>query len=210
MGTRSIVQIKARKNLLEIKEVFDNLKIKFWLALGTCLGAVREGHFISYDGDVDIMMLARDLSPKMYRVFHKIASFRSISHWPDKPMVIEIRKGMKIHILLKYYFSPKDIYIWPASHPYWQNCIMPGRSLRDDYWVNFLDTTFRAPNPPEEYLEQLYGKNWRIPLNPKREGASWKKQWKRIPDAKFAKYIRQIEKHSWIQHLEFPVHQRRI
>ncbi|GAI17296.1 unnamed protein product, partial [marine sediment metagenome] len=39
----------AKQDLLEIKEILDRLKIKFWLSDGTLLGAVREKNFISYD-----------------------------------------------------------------------------------------------------------------------------------------------------------------
>ena len=203
MGTRPMDKTKAKESLLEIKEIFDNLKIKFWLACGSCLGAVREGHFIPYDFDIDIIMLVRDFSPKISGELSKIAPLHFERHWPDKLAFVSFSMNqIPIHIKLKYYFSPEDIYIWLHPRPHWQNCVMPGKSLRNDYRVNFLDTKFRVPNPPEEYLERLYGKNWRTPINPRFKGRyphaknlSWVKQRKLIPFAKFAEYVQWIEEH---------------
>lgn len=44
----------AVKNLKEIKEVFDKYGIKYWLDMGTLLGAVRDGKIIEWDKDIDL------------------------------------------------------------------------------------------------------------------------------------------------------------
>lgn len=184
---------QAKTILLEIKKVFDSLKIKFWLGHGTCLGAVREGNFISYDFDLDGMMLARDFSPRIQKAFVPFYLKRA---WSNKPaQIVMVRQGIHIHIGLKYYFPPKDIYVSFPQHPYRQNATMLGKLLRGLYQVKFLDTVFRVPNPPEEYLEHIYGADWRTPFNPHGKGLIWQKRWNRIPDAKFTKYARWIEKH---------------
>lgn len=186
-------RVRARAILLNIKKIFDDLKIKFWLGHGTCLGAVREGRFMPYDFDLDAMMLARDFSPKVQKAF---APFHLKRAWPNKPAQISmVRHQIHIHIGLKYYFSPKDIYISFPQRPHRQNATMPGKLLQGLYQVKFLDTVFRVPNPPEEYLEHIYGENWRIPVDPRIKGFNWCKKWERIPDARFIKYVRWIEKH---------------
>jgi len=38
----------------EVKEVLDELDIKFWLASGALLGAIREGRFLPWDPDIDV------------------------------------------------------------------------------------------------------------------------------------------------------------
>lgn len=50
----------AVENLREIKDVFDENDIKFWLDSGTLLGAVRDGKIIEWDGDVDLGTWNRD------------------------------------------------------------------------------------------------------------------------------------------------------
>ena len=44
----------AKNNLLDIKDIFDENKLVFWLIYGTLLGAIRDHNFISFDGDTDI------------------------------------------------------------------------------------------------------------------------------------------------------------
>ena len=43
----------AKKNLQEVKAVFDKFDIRYWLDLGTLLGAVRDGKIIPWDDDID-------------------------------------------------------------------------------------------------------------------------------------------------------------
>ncbi len=40
--------------LRHVKQVLDELDIKFWLASGALLGAIREGRFLPWDPDIDV------------------------------------------------------------------------------------------------------------------------------------------------------------
>lgn len=196
MTRRSMNKAKAKEMLLGIKETFDDLKIKFWLADGTCLGAVRDGCFIPRDYDIDVIMLARDFSPTICEALGKVGHIYLVRRYPDKIYAITVgKKGwFGVDIYLGYYFSPKDIYIVLQKYPSVENAILPSKLLQGDCWVNFLDTTFRVPNPPEEYLERLYKKDWRTPLD-WTQSKIWREQYKQISNAKFTEYIHWIEKH---------------
>ena len=61
----------AKSVLIELKTIFDQLNVKFWLRRGVLLGAVRENRFIPYDHDIDISIMAEDWKSSMAGQFKK-------------------------------------------------------------------------------------------------------------------------------------------
>ncbi len=53
-------QLSQMPILLEFRRICENHKIKYYLAAGTMLGAVRHGGFIPWDPDIDIIMPRSD------------------------------------------------------------------------------------------------------------------------------------------------------
>ncbi|MBA7632804.1 hypothetical protein ES703_40359 [subsurface metagenome] len=187
----------AKHNLLEIKNIFDKLHIKFWLAHGTLLGAVREKGFISYDFDLDGAILATDWSPQLCSKFMKYgfacSTRKSSAKRPAQLRIV--KRGIVTHVGLKYYYPPENIYFSLPNVPTVRNATLPAKLLKGDYFIHFLGAKFRVPNPPQEYLEWLYGKNWRTPVN----DLSWQKAWKKIS---LDKYLKWLDEHPISQHRE--------
>ena len=57
---------KARENIKTISEILENLKIKWWLDAGTCLGAIRDNGFMDHDTDTDIGLAIKDSADIWY------------------------------------------------------------------------------------------------------------------------------------------------
>jgi len=78
----------AVEALKQIKEVFDEHGIEFWLNYGTLLGAIREKKFIGWDSDIDLAVwdvnsavmktCAKELSAKGFEIdlFSKVLSIK--------------------------------------------------------------------------------------------------------------------------------------
>jgi len=84
----------AIKALKEVKTILDRHEIKFWLDMGTLLGAVRDGKFISWDGDIDLGTfdkenhkfsgLINDLIDNGYEVFCRLGQISIIKYKKSK------------------------------------------------------------------------------------------------------------------------------
>lgn len=69
--------------LLELKRVCEKHNIPFYLAFGTCLGAIRHKGFIPWDDDIDVIMYKEDLD-KLYQYESDFApKFSLQSHQKD-------------------------------------------------------------------------------------------------------------------------------
>lgn len=183
----------ARSNVLEIKEILDNLHVKFWLRAGTLLGAVREKNFIPYDLDADLTMLAEDWNPLLCKKF-LAQGFRceNLRHriYSSPIQRFALRKGsVKTDVMIGYYYSPENVYVFITLHPVSSPVtITPAKFYKGECFIKFLGQDFRVPNPPEKYLEKTYGENWRI------RDRTWK--WSKVrPRIGLNKYLEWIQKH---------------
>ena len=157
----------ARKNFLEINEILNRCGIKFYLSEGTLLGAIRDGDFIAWDHDLDLRVTTTDWKSSMRKEFERSGFRYKNSMCPelyqDKSSGCVVKKrGIKTDVSLNYYYPPEDLYLTLAHRPNTHNTLRPGRFYRGEHFIDFLNTKVRIPHPPEEYLQKLYGKNWRI------------------------------------------------
>lgn len=177
----------AKKNFLEIKEIFDALGIKFYINDGTLLGAIRHGgEFIPWERDMDLRIAAEDQGDHICRAFQKKGfSCRKVILYRHLISEYQIRKrGIHIDICLNYYYPPEDVSVSLSATPSIQNAVHPASFHRGDCFVDFLGTKTRAPNPPEAALLWIYGKNWRSPKD-----AGYLKERDRVSLEKYVEYF---------------------
>jgi len=159
-------KVKARENIKVITEILNRLGIKWWLDAGTCLGAIREKDFISYDTDTDIGVMIKDPSEVWYLArelfrngFSFICDFGKIENGYE----FAWRKwGIKTDFFFHY---EKDNIVW---NTYWKNkkriFLEFEKRLFDNLKeIDFLGMRVFVPNPVEEYLTAMYG-DWKTPI----------------------------------------------
>lgn len=191
----------AKRHLLEIKQVFDSLNIKFWLWRGTLLGAIRDKKFVPYEHDMDLAVLAKDwnshlrkkLEGKGFCCTKKIYLNQKVSEF------CLIKYQVKTDICLQYYYPPDDIYAQLNMIKGLDRLLTPARFFRGDCFVKFLDQKFRVPDSAKELLKWTYGENWTTPSRFARHQPRrfWKKNWKPISWDKYLKWFSEHPQKEW-------------
>ena len=152
---------KATKVLIEVKNLFDELDIVFFLRHGTCLGAVRDGGLIPWDDDLDIGSI----------IGMNGLTERSVDETAD----IFRRAGFEVNLLRTDFYIAVELtksevpVDWTCYREIEGNIIqypavkIPAHLYYDLKTICFLGEDFFVPNPPEKYLQLKYGSEWRRP-----------------------------------------------
>lgn len=156
----SVNKAIARENLLLLKDIFDNNKIKFWLMYGTLLGAEREGDFIDHDTDTDLGMFFSDIN-KIKEAKRELDEngFKLIrTKYPDD-LITFMRKDEYIDLGL--FRLEKAMF-----RKYW---VYQENKEKFKYFekfgtIKFLDEVFSIPHQHIKFISEHYGKNWHKPV----------------------------------------------
>jgi hypothetical protein len=180
----------ARKNFLEINEILNRCKIKFYLAEGTLLGAIRNRSFVPWDRDLDFFVMAADWKSLMRHKFKengfKYKDAKCPELYQDKSSGCRMRKrGIDMDISLNYYYPPEDCYLTLSHRPHSCNTYRPARFFQGNHFIDFFGVKVRILHPPEEYLQILFGKEWKIP----REDKYYSSGQKPVSMEKYIKYF---------------------
>lgn len=158
----------AYNNLKDAAEVLNELDCHWWLESGTCLGAVREGDFIDHDLDVDVGLTDRDkateIVEKMRIRGHQVyKTYGTLRHGLEVAM---IKNGVKTDFFWFYKYKDK---LWHAAYQtmdglkYYRKYSFDKDLFDKPKSYNFKGIQTYLPNPPEKYLEQMYGE-WQTPV----------------------------------------------
>ena len=154
----------AAERMREVKRIFDEQGVVFWLGSGTCLGAVREGNFIPWDDETDTASivgmhgLTLDEVYRVADVFRQHGFMARIRPNPRHISCALVKDGLRTdwtcHLLID-----GRVFEFPGVE-------LPVHVYHDLAEIEFVGERFRVPNPPEAYLEAKYGPDWRTPKGP--------------------------------------------
>ena len=151
----------AKNLLLEAKEIMDRLGVKFFLRQGTCLGAVRDNGFISWDDDLDLGIVVGHNGFTEQSIDPVLEAFRESGYYVQAQRTDSLvtstllKNSIRIDLLFLSVID-EQIYHWPGI---W----FPVSLFEELKEINFLGERFLVPNPPEEYLRIKYGPDWQTP-----------------------------------------------
>lgn len=159
---RTIKELQLRKKgLLELKKIFDNNNIPFFIWGGLLLGIRRDSDFIKWDWDVELGLLEKDIK----RNWNYIIQLLNKNNFE----IIEVDFfNLKIDFI-KY--TNKDTTIYSLTG--WRYDLFSGNYLRKQlnvpkiffdkfYEINCFGEKFLSPGPVDEFLNYFYG-NWKSP-----------------------------------------------
>ncbi len=147
--------------LREAKQIMDEHGVVFFLRQGTCLAAVRDHAFISWDDDLDIGSI-KGLHRFDERVIDSVGdSFRAHGFYVKRISFSgETLLGLMKHNIridwTCYRIRKQHIVHFPGVR-------IPVRLFTDLKEIDFIGEKFLVPNPPEEYLRYKYGPDWMTP-----------------------------------------------
>jgi hypothetical protein len=165
------------KCLFDAKAILDGLNIPFYLCTGTALGFVREGGFIAHDYDVDIAVDVDNFKPDIIQAFCKSGKFTEWAFRTIDTIYVElsfkhVTSGIRIDIFVTFHDGNDHLFnvLWDFCGKGPGNPILLYHTCYSMGIVNYKGVDFYCPG--EDYLVQMYGENWRTPLDFKTIGDS--------------------------------------
>lgn len=157
-GAKRIDKHQAKENLFLFQDIMDKYHLKFLLAFGTLLGAVREHDFINHDEDIDLIMMKSDMDKFLSLLFEFRKYGFEVIRYERRGFLSLMRKGEYIDF---YFYEP-----YPENTDLMYCCqdIFPRNLLEDTAPITFLGRSFNAPREYKKMIEISYGKNWMTPV----------------------------------------------
>lgn len=197
---------EATKDLLDVKKVLDSLGVKFFLGYGVVLGIIREKDFIDFDDDIDIIITQKltykerkriawalwdigftGIDNIVWNVYGRFEAAELGYNGTEETGIIPCKRSVPISIM--FYKDTGEEWLCIPKKGGIPVLAVPYKFLEKGEWVKFKGEKFLIPSPKIEYLEFLYGKDWKIP----KEGAHAKQYWEIHDKNELAKKYFEIE-----------------
>lgn len=161
-------QLEKQRQLLEMKEILDDMDVRFWLHSGVLLGYYRERNLLPHDPDIDIGVLKKDLPADFTE---KLA--RRLEN-------TDMRLTWKTDSCLKIWkeddsgaWSHCDIFIHDGDENEAALHLLDSDGVTGVTYkfglgggfvpVKFLGTEFLVPRNPKQVVFMQYGPKWSVP-----------------------------------------------
>jgi len=143
--------------LIEAKTIFEELKIPYYLAAGTLLGAYREKDFIPWDWDVQCQFKYEDVVDNFEAL---IKAFESKGF----ELIKKNNTKKKWKLCFKKYGTEYEFTSWYLKGEWrlrytWK---LPKSFFENQDLITFYGKEFTTFSPIESYLEYHYG-DWWVP-----------------------------------------------
>ncbi|WP_172663967.1 hypothetical protein [Campylobacter ornithocola] len=147
-----MVKQDAINALRDIKIIFDNANIDFFLVSGTFLGCIREGDFIGHDYDIDIGIWSEDYSNEIKNKILEYGVFIQYDlNWIGGLKLKHVN-GIKIDIFL--HFREYDKIYHQGEVVKWYNTTLQLQKY------NFIGDEYYGFKDFDKYLSENYG-DWK-------------------------------------------------
>jgi len=171
----------AGKLLRKTALILNAAGIPYTLEGGTLLGIIRENRFLPWDNDLDITVTSnfeKRLLKNRWRFwiagyFVRVRYYtRKIKYWEKgeaRILKISHRKlitGFRDRVVLEVFLKKlvEDEYFWTVGHDIPVLKSVPRRFYENFTSIEFQGNKYTIPEDYTGYLEEHYGKDWRIPV----------------------------------------------
>ena len=158
------IEKKRINDLYKISSCLNDLKIHHVIFDGALLGFIREKNLIKWDLDIQISMRYSEYKENLIKIIETIQKLQigaiKLNNSFENPKLTINQIDFKYTLKPFHYTKDKKI-IFRKLYKY------PAEYLDKISKIRINDFIFPIPKKSEDLLELEYGKNWRIPLNPK-------------------------------------------
>jgi len=173
--------IIARRMLSKVSRVLEKENIPYILEAGTLLGIVRENRLLPWDNDVDIT-ITRQFEAQLLKSLWKIRLLglkvqakyyqKDLKYFKKGDLrIIKVKhknplKFFKTDVILDIFIKRKidKEYYWTVGIKAPVLKSVPEKFYDLHTQIKFEGKQYSVPRDYEGYLENHYGKDWRIPI----------------------------------------------
>lgn len=151
----------ASERLMDVKRILDGLGVVFFLASGTCLGAIRENRFIPWDDEMDTACViglhgfTEEMIDRVIDAFTDDGYYAHVDRTSRSVGISFVKSSVRVDWTC-FRIIGDSIVQYPAVKT-------PLRLFTELKEIDFIGEKFLVPSPPEEYLRIKYGPDWTTP-----------------------------------------------